>query len=339
MELLDQNNRNEAITHFCLAWIDYTTAKEICSATNTEERKEALKHFIDQNVVDNFKLTNPEMVGRTNTLETGDAYYCKALNSLDNMEKINLLDKAIEICRKFSPMTLAELQQLANSYYIRGMANYESGFIAKALTDLAAATIFIPTNPDYKENFDKVFTQVKLGIDKADQYYADGLSEEQTDKRITKFTQAIEISEQFYTKDYLNKDLCLPNLSKYTRCYLERAKSYYDKGLFELAVLDYTKIPEDIYLDVNDYLNRGNAYIQVGDAEKAIADYLIMIELYPYEAFFYRNLGWAYKVLAANKHNKLSAEEVLNLHKTAWMNLKKAIAKGDDKLDIHAFSL
>src|SRR5262249_9368062 len=63
--------------------------------------------------------------------------------------------------------------------------------------------------------------------------------------------------------------------------YSDRGIAYYNKGDYDRAVADFSKVIERNPNYAKAYINRGNAYDNKGDHDRAIADYNKAIELNP----------------------------------------------------------
>jgi len=81
----------------------------------------------------------------------------------------------------------------------------------------------------------------------------------------------------------------------YNDAYYNRGNAYFDKGDYNRAIVDYTQV---IKLDPNNddaYYNRGNTYYNKRDYNRAIADYTQAININPNYAKAYHNRGLVYK--------------------------------------------
>lgn len=74
---------------------------------------------------------------------------------------------------------------------------------------------------------------------------------------------------------------------------LDRGNANYKKGLYDLAISDYTKALEIDPRYADAYYNRGNAYAKKGLYDQAISEFTKALEINPRHADAYYNRGIA----------------------------------------------
>jgi tetratricopeptide (TPR) repeat protein len=339
LELLKTNN-DKAMSYLCLAWID-------CFATlDFELPKKQMSLFIDElkklsishDKVEDFKLTHPEMVVRNNTLDAADEYYYKALNSTSIDERIAFMGEVIKIFDKFPPMNLVELNKYSQAYCVRGISYSAKHLIAEAAVDLEVAKNLSPRDIFINEEFDKISAIIKAELEKADKSYkeADAWSLSD-DEKIALYTKAIKIFERFDVDGMPYVGITPWN---YRRCYIERAKIYWAKNMFQQVIEGFSKASKQSSEDFTwwEYGYIGVSYFEIEKAQEAISNLTKAMELAPNNLrctySFYAVRGHAYESLYREKREQGLYEESNLIAKMAWMDYKTAITKGSSSAKI-----
>jgi tetratricopeptide (TPR) repeat protein len=110
-----------------------------------------------------------------------------------------------------------------------------------------------------------------------------------------------------------------------TTDYFSRGNAYYDKGLYDQAIADYTKAIEWSPVNADVYFNRGVAYSQERLYDQAIADFTKVIALKPDDANVYNQRAWNYHLKGedakglpdANKAVALAPNDTANIETRA----------------------
>ncbi len=140
-----------------------------------------------------------------------------------------------------------------------------------------------------------------------------GLQQENLNKKIEYFTQAIDLDPNYVTP-YYNRGSAYNDLKKYVesirdfnkaielnpgygKAYNNRGVAYNDLGKYDEAIQDFNKA-----IELNPHLltifnNRGAAYSKLGKYDQAIRDFNKAIDLNPIDALAHNNRGIAYNDL------------------------------------------
>ena len=82
---------------------------------------------------------------------------------------------------------------------------------------------------------------------------------------------------------------------RFAEAYRSRGSAYDDKGQYDEAILDYNKALEMNPRDARTYCNRGILYEKKGQYDQAISDYTKALEMNPRDAWTYYNRGILYE--------------------------------------------
>ena len=69
--------------------------------------------------------------------------------------------------------------------------------------------------------------------------------------------------------------------SQMTKLYAQRARTYYNRGDYENAILDFNKAIERHPTDPNLYYGRGAAFHKIGDYDRALLDCDMALQMNP----------------------------------------------------------
>ena len=129
------------------------------------------------------------------------------------------------------------------------------------------------------------------------------------------------ISFEYYEAGDLRKAFEYANRSierspYYALAYCRRAKIYFDWGMYDLAVKDYSRAIDLYYRDGIYYYYRGMSYLHLRKYEEALKDFDTAIEFLPHVGVIY--------------HTRGKTREYFSMYEEAQEDFRMACSLGDE---------
>jgi tetratricopeptide (TPR) repeat protein/RsiW-degrading membrane proteinase PrsW (M82 family) len=195
------------------------------------------------------------------------------------------------------------LKSNVHSYYWRGRAYFEKCLYDKVIEDFTECIKLHPENSEFYYMRGQAYFKRKLYREavrdfnkaiKLNPNYDEALKAKKEVEKLLKSEEGSRTKEEKKEIKKLEERVSADSNPNNADFYYHRGRAYFERGLYNEAIEDFTKAielkPDEAYF----YYWRGRAYYEKRDHNEAVQDFTKAIKLKPDEADFYYWCGGAY---------------------------------------------